>query len=181
MLAFFSHYYPYYFHGPFLFHTVIDLSIVRLAPHTHTRAYKMLRRCGRQLYRYQEFEMHNQAKYPFYYPREAPNTSVFPQYQISFWMSWGWGRQELWVDSDTRRYETTWQMTRRLLMWLFPLYFALPVGLPVLMSRSLYGEYGERPFLELMTHAPMDNHYIEWGGSSLDAEWLRHIHSKESF
>ncbi|GET90935.1 hypothetical protein, conserved [Leishmania tarentolae] len=141
----------------------------------------MLRRTAAKRYRYQEFEMHNQAKYPFNYPREAPNTSVFHQYQLNFWMFWGYGRQELWIDRDNRRYETTWEMFRRLLMWFFPCYFIFPFGLPKFIAANAFGEYGEKPYLDAMMHSPMDNHYIEWGGSTLDAEWLRHIHSKESF
>ncbi|KAG5472544.1 hypothetical protein LSCM1_03947 [Leishmania martiniquensis] len=141
----------------------------------------MLRRTVVKVYRYQEFEMHNEAKYPFNYPREAPNTSVFHQYHLNFWMFWGYGRQELWIDRDTRRYETTWEMFRRLLMWFFPCYFVFPFGLPKFLAANAFGEYGEKPYLDSLMHSPMDNHYIEWGGSTLDAEWLRHIHSKESF
>ncbi|KEG08563.1 hypothetical protein DQ04_06911040 [Trypanosoma grayi] len=141
----------------------------------------MLRKCTARLYRYQEFEMSKPAKYPFNYSREAPNTSVFPQYQMNFWMFWGWGRQELWIDRDTRKYETTWEMLRRLLMWFFPCYFIFPFGIPKWFAANYFGEYGEKPFLDYTMHYPMDNHYIEWGGNVLDAEWLRHIHSKESY
>lgn len=141
----------------------------------------MLRRCAVRSYRYQEFEMSKNAKMPFAYPREAPNTSVFPQFQMTFWQWWGYGREELWFDRDTRRYETTWQMVRRLVMWFFPCFFIFPLGLPKYFAQNFYGEYGEKPFLDYSTHYPMDNLYLEWGGCSLDPEWIRHIHTKESF
>ena len=141
----------------------------------------MLRRCVPMLYRYQEFEMHNISDLPFYYPREAPNTSVFPQFQINLWMDWGYSREEVWIDKDTRRYDTTWQMFRRLIMWIFPTFFVFPIGLPYLICSNMYGEYGERPFLADSNKRPFDNLYIENGGQALDPEWVRHIHSKESY
>ncbi|CUG91094.1 transmembrane protein, putative [Bodo saltans] len=141
----------------------------------------MLRRCSPKLYRYQEFEMSKNAKLPFYYAREAPNTSVFPQFQLTFWMHWGWGREELWFDKDQRRYETTWELLRRAILWFVPLFTIFPVGLPKYLAQNLYGEYGEKPFLDFSTRYPHDNMFLEYGGCTVDAEWIRHIHSKESY
>ena len=141
----------------------------------------MLRRFRPLRYRYQEFEMKNPMDLPHTYPREAPNTSVFPQFAQNLWMSFGWGSEELWVDTQGRRYETTWQALRRFLMLCVPCFFIFPYGLPRVVNQLAYGEYGERPYLCFSNRMPLDNHYIENGGSVLDKEWLRHIHSKESY
>lgn len=125
--------------------------------------------------------MSKNAKMIFYYPREAPNTSVFGQYQLNIWQHWGWGREELWFDKDQRRYETTWQMLRRAIQWFIPLLFIFPIGVPKWIAMNMYGDYGERPFLDYSMKYPMDNLFVEYGGNSLEPEWLRHIHSQESF
>lgn len=127
--------------------------------------------------------MSKNAKMPAYYAREAPNTSVFGQWQLGIWQHWGWGREELWMDrgSEMRRYDTTWQLARRAVMWFVPIFFIFPVAGPRMFARWFYGDYGEKPFLDFTTRYPMDNLYLEFGGSTLDAEWIRHIHSKESF
>lgn len=130
-------------------------------------------------YKYQEFEFSRQAQPLFYYPREAPNTSYFPQFQLghSYWI--GWGREENWIDRDERRYQTTWQYFKKMLIFYIPAFYIFPFGLPGMLGREIYGEYGEKSFMP--KKFPMDNLFIEWGGNSLDPEWLRHIHSKDSF
>lgn len=125
--------------------------------------------------------MSKNAKLPFYYPREAPNTSVFPQFQLTFWMHWGWSREEVWWDRDQRRYETTWELFRRYLMWYFPLFFVFPLGGPRWFAKNFFGEYGEKPFLDPSTRYPGDNWYIEYGGDTLLPDWIRHIHTKDSY
>ena len=40
----------------------------------------------------------------------------------SYHMGWGWGKEELWMDKEQRRYETKWQMWRKLFMALVPLF-----------------------------------------------------------
>lgn len=134
-------------------------------------------------YRYNEFEMSKAAAFTYYYPREAPNTSYFPQWQIGFWVFWGWGREDLWMDRDERRYQTFWQLGRKLLMVMFPAFYFFPVGMPLVWAQQLYGPYGEKSHLPEATRHPFDNAFLERNGSgyTLDPEWIRHIHSKDSF
>mmetsp|Transcript_46330 Transcript_46330/g.142925 ORF Transcript_46330/g.142925 Transcript_46330/m.142925 type:complete len:153 (-) Transcript_46330:87-545(-) len=143
----------------------------------------MLRRTQPAGYRYQEFEYSKTAALAFFYPREAPNTSYFPQWQIGFWVFWGWGREELWIDRDERRYQTMWQLGRKLIMVMFPTMYFFPIGAPRQWAESQYGTYGEKSYLAELTRMPFDNQYLETHGAGypLDAEWLRHIHSQDSF
>lgn len=138
----------------------------------------MLRRCRLTRYKYQDFEYSKTAQMPFFYPREAPNTSYFPQFIMGYWTWIGFGKEELWCDKEGRRYETSWQLLRKLLMSFFPCYYFFPWNFPRWLRDGLWGDYGERPFLH--TRQPMDAFFIEWGGTTTDAEWVRHIHSREN-
>ena len=134
-----------------------------------------------QLYRYQEFEMSKIAKMPGYYPKEAPNTSYFHGWHQQIWTTFGLGKQNLWLSLDyaSRRYETTYQLVRRLLM-ISGLYYYGAFHLFPFILRGIGDEYGPNPDICQATHFPFDNLYIERGFSTLDPEWLRHIHSKAS-
>lgn len=138
-----------------------------------------MRRTVRRGYRYQEFEYSKTAAFNWFYPREAPNTSYFPQFQLGNWLFWGWGREEVWIDRDERRYQTTWQLFRKTLLWLIPLCYIFPFGVPGLWYKEVYSEYGEKAWLTSV-RIPFDHGYIEWGGNVLDQEWLRHIHTDDS-
>ena len=142
-----------------------------------------LRRTPVAAYKYQEFEYSKYAALNVFYPREAPNTSYFPHFQIGWWVFWGWGREELWIDRDERRYQTFWQLVRKLVMVMFPTMYFFPIGAPKKWAADQYGPYGEKSFVSDTTRMPFDNQYVETHGSGypLDAEWLRHIHSKDSF
>ena len=148
---------------------------------TSTKA--MLRRTQVVSYKYQEFEYSKTAALSFFYPREAPNTSYFPHFQIGWWVFWGWGREDLWIDRDERRYQTFWQLLRKLVMVMFPTMYFFPVGAPKKWVEMQYGPYGEKPCLAEANRMPFDNYYVEMPGCGhpLDAEWIRHIHSKDSF
>eukprot|EP00760_Papus_ankaliazontas_P002449 PhM_4_TR11010/c0_g1_i1/m.27870 len=139
----------------------------------------MLRRTVGTSYRYREFEFSKNAQLIYHYPREAPNTSYFPQFFMMHHMSWGWGKEELWVDKETRRYETTWQMWRKVFMAFIPMFYIFPIGLPQLYLSWRYGDHGKNPWMS--NKMPMDRLYVEWGGHTLDHEWVRHIHSNESY
>ena len=116
------------------------------------------------------------ANMPFYYPREAPNTSYFPQFIQGYWTWIGYGREEVWIDRESRRYEQSWHILRRILLVFYPIYYLFPFGFPLYFARSLWGEYGEKP--ALYTKPPHDGLYLEWGGNCTDAEFVRHIHSR---
>ena len=139
----------------------------------------MLRRTTVHNYRYREFEFTKAAEILFYYAREAPNTSYFPQWHSMHHMGWGWGKEELWMDKEQRRYESTWQMWRKMFMALVPLFYVFPYGLPSTFIQWRYSDTGKNPFLK--SCLPFDQMYIEQGGCTLAAEWQRHIHSKESY
>lgn len=64
-------------------------------------------------------------------------------------------------------------------MWFFPMYFIFQFGIPKLLHAHSFGEHGDKPYLDSQMHAHMNNHDIEWGGGTLDAKWLHHIHSEE--
>ena len=130
-------------------------------------------------YKYQEFEYSKQAQLLFYYPREAPNTSYFPQWQLGFWIWFGYGREENWIDRDERRYQTTWQYFKKILIFYIPAFYIFPFGIPGLWAKEVYGEYGEKSFMQ--NKHPFDNNYVEMGGNTLDPEWQRHIHTRDSF
>ena len=146
---------------------------------TYQRRY-MLRRCICQQYRYQEFEMSRMARLPNDYPREAPNTSYFGMLQLHLFMNFGWGREELWFDKEFRRYERSWELIRRMLTAMMLTMYVFPIGIPAMLYCKRYGPYGEAPYLCLLSKNAYDNYYIEAGGDTLDAEWIRHIHSKEN-
>jgi hypothetical protein len=131
-------------------------------------------------YKYQEFEFSKSAQLIWYYPREAPNTSYIPDRQIGTWIFWGWSREEMWLDRDERRYQTTFQMIRKLIMCILPALYIFPYGIPKWWASEVYGEYGERS--TFYSKKPMDDMYIEGAlGQTLDAEWVRHIHATDSF
>ena len=132
-------------------------------------------------YRYAEFEMSKLGDEPMLVPREAPNTSYFNQFQANFYQHWGWGREEVWLEGQGRRYETTWQILRKWIMCCVPLFFVFPLTSIGYFANESVSEYGEKPWLCPYTHLPWDNMYIQCGFSSLDPEYIRHIHSKESF
>eukprot|EP00759_Apiculatamorpha_spiralis_P052487 PhF_6_TR5738/c0_g1_i1/m.8453 len=139
----------------------------------------MLRRCVSSRYRYREFEFTKVADIPFNYPREAPNTSYFGQYFSGVHMSWGWGKEELWIDKEQRRYETTWQIFRKIAMCITIMAYIFPFGVPSMLLSWRYGDTGKNAWLKVPL--PFDQNYIETGGNTLDPEWIRHIHSRESF
>jgi hypothetical protein len=129
----------------------------------------------RSLYKYQDFEMSRTANMPFMYPREAPNTSYFGQFAQGFWPFFGYGREELFCDRGERRYETSWHVLRKMLFTFYVVYYFFPWCGPIWACHIIWGEYGERPYLfqrRIFDDAVLDN-----GCSTIDAEWLRHIHS----
>jgi hypothetical protein len=134
-------------------------------------------------YKYQEFEYSKAAALNIFYPREAPNTSYFPHFQLGFWVFYGWGREDLWIDRDERRYQTFWQLVRKMIMMIFPTMYFFPIGAPKEWAASQYGEYGEKSYLSEITRLPFDNLYLETHscGYPFEPEWLRHIHSQDSF
>ena len=134
---------------------------------------------GKRGYKYQEFEMSKDAQYVFYYPREVPNTSYFGQWFLGTFTWFGWGREDIWIEKEERRYETSWQRIRKYVMWIFPLWYVFPQGSFPLMSKQSYGDYGWKSYI--CEHLPCDHMYIEYGWQSLDAEYLRHIHTRDSY
>ena len=148
-----------------------------------TSARSMFARTAVLTYKYQEFEHSKVAALNVFYPREAPNTSYFPFHQLGFNTLWGWGREDLWVDRDERRYQTFWQLMRKLVMVMFPTMYFFPIGAPKQWVESQYGEYGEKSHLSEITRMPFDNLYQEThgAGNMFEPEWLRHIHSKDSY
>jgi hypothetical protein len=95
-------------------------------------------------------------------------------------MWFGYGREELWFNkAEGRRYETTYVIWRKFAMWFIPIFYIFPQGLWVDMLHVHYGPYGNQNGVE--RKLPFDNMYIESGGYSTDPEWIRHIHSTESY
>ena len=139
----------------------------------------LLRKTPVRAYKYQQFEMSKDAQFLFYYPREAPNTSYFHHFFLGTWTWFGMGREDVWIDNADRRYMTTWQRLRQYAMWFFPLMYIFPLGSWPLYAKELYGEYGWKSFLN--EKQPLDQLYIEWGWQSVDAEYIRHIHSRDTY
>ena len=139
----------------------------------------MLGRSAAQAFKYQNFEMSKTAEMVFYYPREAPNTSYFGQFFLGTWTWFGWGREDIWVEKEDRRYETTWQRVRKYSLWYFPIWYVFPFGMFPLYAKNIYGEYGWKSWV--CEKLPCDHMYLEYGFWCLDAEWLRHIHSRDSY
>lgn len=130
-------------------------------------------------YRYQEFEMSKTAEYIFYYPREVPNTSYFHHFFLGVWTAFGWGREDIWIEKEDRRYETTWQRIRKYIIWYFPMWYIAPFGLMPGYCYSVFGDYGHKSFLN--DKLPLDQMYIEYGFQPTDSEYVRHIHSRDTF
>lgn len=141
----------------------------------------MLRRSTSLGYRFQQFEMFKPAKNPFYYPNESPNTSYFFPHFREFWATFGWAKEEMWFERHTRRYETQWQMLRKMLVGLIPALYILPLGMPSYLYRQYYGPYGNKVFLSMESRTPFDNMYGIFHGNTMDGEWQRHIHSKDNY
>lgn len=140
----------------------------------------MLRRTTRALYRYQEFEMSKMAKEQNLHPFEAPNTSYFQDTHASFWMGFGYSNEEVWGDRQHRRYETQYMGLRKVIL-LSVVSLTMISYLPRIATQVFGDIDHEVPWMSPELRAPLDNLYIEEGGNPLNAEWLRHIHSKESY
>ena len=132
----------------------------------------------RRAYKYQKFEMVKPVSYIFHYPREGPNTSYFGQHLLGMNLNFGFNREECWIDSDDRRYQTLWQLQRKLLIAFICMCFVFPFGVPEYYVQNAWGVHEENDFL--WSRAPFDNAYIEGPGETgcQSFEWLQHIHSE---
>ena len=126
--------------------------------------------------------MSKNAKTPTHYPMEAPNTSVFSPPFLTFFTAFGWARQDTWWDiRGNRRYETSYELTRRFFI-LYLCLWVLPPGVLGSITMAVYGgEYHFMPYLYMFTRMPVDNMFIEDGMDPLNREWVRHIHSQDSY